>query len=275
MRRLRIGLCFDPRFPQRPAAARRAGRFDLLIFPELLDGGYAALEAGRGEHRLHDGFLEGFARLTRAAGVICVAGSVLLKDNKGNRHNTSLVFRSGNVIHQYEKIHLFRPAGDHRHFSPGRSCLPFTLRYRGGTLRAGLIICYDLRFPEIARSLALRGIQILLVPARWPRVRDEAWRTLLRARAMENQIFVVGCNARGSEGGNSYVVDPMGREIFSSRGRTRRLLELVQIDPGRIARAKIRHRNIADARLLHRIRFPRGFSGTPGGAGRKRRSASG
>ena len=70
--------------------------------------------------------------------------------------------------------------------------------------------------------LAREGIQLLLVPARWPAVRDDAWQTLLKARAIENQIFVAGCDAADSEGGYSYVFDPMGRLLLSSRQRPKR-----------------------------------------------------
>ena len=256
MHPLRIGLCFDPRFPESPSAPRGVEGVDLLVFPELLDGGYAALAAGRGEHDLRDKFLERFRHLTIAASVTCVAGSVRLRDSSGRRYNSSLVYRAGRLVHRYDKIHLFRPAGDHRFFSPGETSWPFTLRFAGGTLSAGLILCYDLRFPELARGLALRGIQILIVPARWPRIRDGAWRTLLRARAIEPQIFVVGCNARGREGGHSYVIDPVGREIFSSRRGKRTIMDIVEIDLDQLAGAQAYHSNIAEARLLHRLRFP-------------------
>lgn len=256
MNPLRIGLCFDPRFPESPSAPRRVEGVDLLVFPELLDGGYAALMAGRGEHVLRDEFTEKFRRLTVAAPVTCVAGSVRLKGSSGRRHNSSLVYRAGRLVHRYDKIHLFRPAGDHRFFSPGETFRPFTLGFAGGTVSAGLILCYDLRFPELARGLALRGIQILIVPARWPRIRDGAWRTLLRARAIENQIFVVGCNARGEEGGHSYVIDPLGREVFSSRRGKRRVMDIVEIDLDQLGAARAYHRNVAEARLLHSLNFP-------------------
>ena len=272
MHPLRIGLCFDPRFPENPSAPRRMEGVDLLVFPELLDGGYAALVAGRGGHDLRDEFMERFRHLTIAAPVSCVAGSIRLRDSSGRRYNSSLVYRGGRLVHRYDKIHLFRPAGDHRFFSPGETSRPFSLRFAGGTLRAGLILCYDLRFPELARGLALRGIQILIVPARWPRIRDGAWRTLLRARAIENQIFVVGCNARGREGGHSYVIDPVGREIFSSRKGTRTVMDIVEIDLDELAAARAHHSNIAEARLLRRLRFPSRVRGKE--TARSRRSAA-
>jgi len=89
----------------------------------------------------------------------------------------------------------------------------------GSNIRAGVIICYDLRFPELTRMLALGGIQVLFIPARWPAIRNDAWQTLLKARAIENQIFVVGCNAPGKEGGLSYVFDPLG-ECLMTQART-------------------------------------------------------
>jgi predicted amidohydrolase len=101
--------------------------------------------------------------------------------------------------------------------------------------------------------MALLGMVILFVPARWPRKRDDAWRTLLKARAIENQIFVVGCNAVGEEGGNSYVFDPSGEELLSTTGDPEVPHHTVGIDLGRIAFARRLHRNLEEAVLLRRL----------------------
>ena len=87
-----------------------------------------------------------------------------------------------------------------------------------------MIICYDLRFPELSRRLALEGAGVICVPAQWPKPRQEHWRTLLRARAIENQLFVVACNACGLIGkldffGMSMIIDPKG-EVLVESGET-------------------------------------------------------
>jgi predicted amidohydrolase len=173
---------------------------------------------------------------------------------KGAMTNSALVFSRGRKIHRYDKIHLFRPCNDHIYFAAGRTTETFVFRTADGArVRAGVEICFDLRFPELARMMALQGMVILFVPARWPKKRDDAWRTLLKARAIENQIFVVGCNAVGEEGGNSYVFDPSGEELLSTSGDPGVPSHTVEIDLGRIAHARRLHRNLEEAVLLRRL----------------------
>jgi predicted amidohydrolase len=93
---------------------------------------------------------------------------------------------------------------------------------------AGVMICYDIRFPELARTLALAGAQILFVPAEWPHPRLHHWRTLLMARAIENQMFVVACNRVGISGkteffGHSMIIDPWG-EIIAEGGEQEEII---------------------------------------------------
>ncbi len=222
-----------------------------MLFPELVDGGYAALKRGAGTHRVGDPYVRLFQDASRKYRCTCVAGSVALRNSDGSLTNTSLVFRRGRCVHRYDKIHLFRPAGDHRFFRAGTAVRSFPVPLKGRRVRAGVIICYDLRFPELSRMLARAGIQLLLVPARWPAVRDDAWQTLLKARAIENQIFVAGCDAADSEGGFSYVFDPMGRLLFSSRRRPKGKVHTVLLDLRLLHEARRVHRNIRDAVMLH------------------------
>ncbi len=247
---VRIGLGFDHTILHGSRADRRLRHLDLLIFPELVDDGYAALARGEGRHRGEDPFIQTFREASKRYSLCCVAGSVCLERNRSKCTNTSLVFARGRVVHRYDKIHLFQPTGDRRYFTPGRTIRTFTVRHGSGRLRAGLIICYDLRFPELVRTLSLQGMQMLLVPARWPRARDDAWSTLLKARAIENQIFVVGCNALGEEGGYSYVFDPGGNLVWSNRGGGGRLLHRCTLDLRALKKSRILHNNLRDAVLL-------------------------
>jgi predicted amidohydrolase len=100
--------------------------------------------------------------------------------------------------------------------------------------------------------MALQGLQVLFVPARWPSARDDAWQTLLKARAIENQVFVVGCNAAGSEGGYSYAFDPLGRMIFSNRNKPPSPLQTFTFNPRRLMLARTLHNNLREAVLLRR-----------------------
>lgn len=242
-----------------PGVAGRQG-IDLLVFPELMDGGYAAVRRNEGRHTLDDELVTALRDASKR-GPCIVGGSVMLAAGGGKHTNTSLVFADGRVVHRYDKIHLFRPGNDHAYFVGGRSLGTFPLTVRGTKLRAGVVICYDLRFPELTRALAQDGLQLAIVPARWPAVRDLAWSTLLRARAIENQVFVVGCNAGGEEGGRSYVFGPGGEELLVVSQDDARPVVAVTIDTAMIAHAHRFHDNIREAVLLRAGRIPRRITG--------------
>ena len=200
----------------RKAAAEGA---DVVMLPETWNLGFfpreklAELADPNGERvqRL-------FGTLAREAHVNIVAGSAATVRG-GKVFNTAYVFdREGACVAAYDKTHLFTPMGEHEYFTPGDHLCTFTL----DGIRCALIICYDLRFPELTRSLVLRGADLLFVPAEWPAVRMLHWQTLNRARAIENQIFLACCNGCGTAGetvygGHSAVYDPWG-EVKAEAG---------------------------------------------------------
>lgn len=155
-----------------------------------------------------------FGALAKELSVNIVAGSVA-NMREGALCNTSFVFdRSGALVAEYDKTHLFSPSGENRFFSFGDHVVDFIL----DGVHCGLVICYDIRFPELVRALALRGIDILFVVAQWPEVRCLHWDILNRARAIENQMFVACTNARGFAGkiknaGHSALIDPWGEAL--------------------------------------------------------------
>jgi omega-amidase len=258
MSTLKIGLSSTADLLTRGAAGPEPASIDLLVFPELVDGGYAALKRGGGLHRRGDCLWDALREASRRLSCCVVGGSMVLEDRRraGRFVNSSPVFAHGRLIHHYEKIHLFTPGGDDRFFERGRRVATFSFQAQSARVKAGLILCYDLRFPELARAMALRGIQLLVVPARWPAARDHAWKTLLQARAIENQIFVVGCNSSDREGGTSYVVDPLGEVVYASREPGASALECVRVDLHEIAHAHSLHRNLRDAVFLRNSRLP-------------------
>lgn len=133
-------------------------------------------------------------------------------------YNTAYVLDNGEVKGKYRKIHLFSLMQEDRSFDSGSSWL-LTETSVG---KIGVFICYDLRFPELARRLAVEGAEILVVPGEWPKPRQEHWRTLLRARAIENQLFVIAANCCGVVGkldffGMSMIIDPKG-ELLAEAG---------------------------------------------------------
>lgn len=152
--------------------------------------------------------------LARELGINIIAGSVADLRN-GKVCNTSYIFdRQGTCIASYDKTHLFTPMAEHDFFAGGDHLCRFTL----DGVPCGVIICYDIRFPELTRSLALQGIDILFVVSQWPAVRIPHLRVLTQARAIENQMFVALCNscatANGTRyGGSSAILDPWGQTL--------------------------------------------------------------
>jgi len=152
--------------------------------------------------------------LARKHGVNLVAGSVSnLRD--GRVYNTACVFdRAGTCVAEYDKTHLFTPMGEDRFYTPGDHLCRFTL----DGVQCGMIICYDIRFPELIRSLTVDGLDLLFVVSQWPKVRAFHLRTLATARAIENQMFLACCNSCGVAGdtvygGGSVILDPWGATL--------------------------------------------------------------
>lgn len=114
-----------------------------------------------------------------------IAGSVAnCRDEK--IYNTAAVFnRDGEVVMEYDKVHLFSPSGEHEYFEHGKNICNFEL----DGIPCSLVICYDIRFPELIRSEMLAGSKVQFVVAQWPDTRLLHWDTLNRARAIESQSF--------------------------------------------------------------------------------------
>ena len=191
---------------------------DIILLPELWSSGYDY------EHFTQlaattPTMLEGLAKIARTRNSY-LGGSLVEADN-GSFYNTFfLIDPQGDRLTAYRKIHLFSLMDEDRHFAPGQE--PCLVEVYGQTV--GLMTCYDIRFPELSRGLALRGAQLLLVCAQWPRPRTAHWRTLLKARAIENQLFVAACNriGRGDEHvypGSSTVFDPWGETTLNAPQR--------------------------------------------------------
>lgn len=187
---------------------------DVIVLPEMWNTGYALdriqeLADPMGQET--SSMLSDFARRHR---IQVVGGSVAERvDNE--IYNSMYVFnRNGEQVAKYSKIHLFRLMDEEKHLQAGQHTVAFDL----DGIKAGASICYDIRFPELSRTLALGGAQVLFVPAEWPHPRLHHWRTLLMARAIENQMYVVACNRVGTSGdtdffGHSMIIDPWGEVV--------------------------------------------------------------
>ncbi|HHV56590.1 MAG TPA: carbon-nitrogen family hydrolase [Firmicutes bacterium] len=222
---------------------------DVLLLPETFNVGFFPTDLAAHADAAEEGeSRQLLSRLAREHRVNIVGGSVVRFGPDGEVRNTTYVFnRVGQEVARYDKIHLFSPSGEKDRFAAGTTPSLFTLE--GISLAS--IICYDLRFPELVRGLALAGAQVLFVPAEWPHPRVEHWRTLLRARAIENQFFVVACNACGPVGnlvnsGHSAVIDPWG-EVLVEAGEEEVILS-VNLNLDSVAEVRRRIAVFADRR---------------------------
>ena len=198
---------------------------DVLVLPETWNTGFFPKE-GLEDLCDRDGqrVKERIGALAKELSVNIVAGSVSnVRD--GKVYNTAMVFdRQGTCIASYDKTHLFTPMGEDNYYTPGDHVCRFTL----DGVSCGLIICYDVRFPELTRTLTVAGLDMLFVVSQWPKIRTFHLRSLTTARAIENQMFVVCCNSCGTAGetvygGNSAIIDPWG-ETVALAGETQQLL---------------------------------------------------
>ena len=188
---------------------------DVLVLPETWNTGFFPKE-NLPQLCDQDGaqVKETFGKLAKQYSVNIVAGSVS-NYRDGKVYNTAMVFdREGTCIASYDKTHLFTPMGEDDYYTPGDHLCRFTL----DGISCGLIICYDVRFPELIRSLTVPGLDMLFVVSQWPNIRIPHLRNLTTARAIENQMFVICCNSCGTAGqtvygGNSAIIDPWGQTI--------------------------------------------------------------
>jgi omega-amidase len=231
---------------------QRAG-IDFLVMPELIDGGYARLHREAGPRSDVKVLVDRLASISRACQLHLIAGTLALPDSDRVVRNTCLVFSDGEMAGSFSKSHLYRPLGDDRFFAPLSPGSMVELKCGDRLVHIGVIVCYDLRFPETVRPWFKSGIDILIVPSRWPRIRDDQWCALLKARAIENQCFVVGVDSRDEEGGGSYTYGPEGREIFAlgpDPQPNEPLWHTFDIDLDDIKRVKTRLDTRTDAWLL-------------------------
>ena len=154
--------------------------------------------------------------------------------------NTAYVVDNGRLAGTYRKLHLFSLLGEDRAFDRGDRWLLADTSIG----KIGVIICYDLRFPELSRRLALEGADVICVPAQWPKPRQEHWRTLLRARAIENQLFIVACNACGLIGkldffGMSMIIDPKGEILAEADEQEQQIVAVLDMQVKADWRAQI------------------------------------
>ncbi|WP_030899147.1 carbon-nitrogen family hydrolase [Streptomyces sp. NRRL F-5126] len=229
---------------------------DLVVLPELWPVGAFAYESFADEAESVDGpTFAALAPAARDAGVFLHAGSIVERaaagsSGAGDLYNTSLLISpEGTLVRTYRKIHRFGfDRGEATLMSAGREIT--TAGAAGAVL--GLATCYDLRFPELFRGLVDAGADVLVVPAGWPARRRSHWTLLARARAVENQSYMLACATAGThagveQSGHSMVVDPWG-EVLAEGGTGEEVLT-VDLDVTAVAATRERFPALKDRRL--------------------------
>lgn len=195
---------------------------DLAVLPELWNIGYFSFDRYQTEAEPLDGeTVAVLADCVRKLGIYCLAGSIIESQNN-KFYNTSVMFDPrGKLVATYRKIHLFSyESQEDELLTPGEQ-IGLVETNLG---RFGIVTCYDLRFPELFRSLVKAGAECFLVIAAWPYPRLEHWLLLNRVRALENAAFLIACNCVGNNRGKQFLghsmcVDPWGIPIAMTGDR--------------------------------------------------------
>jgi len=188
-----------------------AGQTDLVILPEMFTTGFSMKAATLSESMTGE-TIQWLANHARGLGAV-VTGSLIIQEN-GKYYNRLIWMRPDASFEIYDKRHLFTMADEHLTYTAGTKRL--ITEWRGW--RVCPLVCYDLRFPVWARNAD--EYDVLIYTANWPTMRAYAWRTLLHARAIENQVYTIGVNRVGKDGndfpysGDTMIIEPSGAEIL-------------------------------------------------------------
>jgi omega-amidase len=232
----------------------------VVIFPEMADTGYDVSQVARYASSWERGPIERIQKDAIQGSLYVICGLSELVN--GRIYNVlAVVGPDGQLMTKYRKTHLaaFSPLHEDKIFTPGNSFETVQI----GDMIWGLMICYDLRFPEFSRSLALEGSEVLVLSSAWPFPRLRHWNTLIAARAIENQVFVaaanyVGKNASVTFCGSSRIVDPFGVTIASASEEREVLIvgeiEKTEVDRVRKTMPVLEHRrnDLYDQVMFHR-----------------------
>jgi omega-amidase len=216
----------------RHAAASGA---DLICFPEQFATGWDPCSGKNVQET--GGLIVSSLRLMAEDNAIAILGSFRERHDPLPKNTVVAIGKDGGILSTYAKMHLFSPGKEHEGFTPGTELGFFTI----GSLICGIGVCYDLRFPDLFRIYAQKGVQAVFVPAAWPKVRLRHWELFIQARALENQIFVTGINTTGttpvdSYAGGSMTADPHGAIIC--RANEAEQLLFCDLDPSVIEEAR-------------------------------------
>lgn len=209
--------------------------FDFIVLPEVWSVGWSPqLFRENAEELSHSETLDFIKKIAKSYNTNIIAGSFITKENDSCYNTTVVVSRSGELVAQYHKMHLFShdDYGESDYVSKGGQGT--LLEIEGVTV--GLSICYDLRFPELFRAYAKEGAQVLVNMAAWPESRKNHWYSMQKSRAIENQAFVVAVSQCGLikddvyNLGHSMVINPLGEIIGNTTEQENSFCVTIDLD---------------------------------------------
>ncbi|WP_406813494.1 carbon-nitrogen family hydrolase [Mycobacterium sp. M23085] len=231
----------------RELVAGIASDVDLVVLPELWGVGYNHFDAyAASSESMHGPTVQTFATIAAERRCYIHVGSIVRRAHEELSNTAILLDQTGQVAHHYNKVHVFG-------YQSREAELLTAGRHLGATATAfghiAATTCYDLRFPGLWTELVAAGAQLVVVPAAWPAARLDHWTLLTEARALDNQVYVIACNATGTHGGvtlagRSRIVDPWGG-VVAEAGDTEAVL-IADIDPGLVGRTRTAFPVLAD-----------------------------
>lgn len=193
-----------------------SSKTEIVVLPEMFSTGFSMQPKLFAETMDGEG-VEWMKRVSKENGVI-LTGSLIIEE-EGKYYNRLIWMLPNGQFGYYDKRHLFAYAGEHEHYTAGNKRLIASVK----GWKINLQVCYDLRFPVWSRQQTENTTpeyDVLIYVANWPEKRSHAWKTLLCARAIENQCYVIGVNRVGKDGndiyhsGNTLVIDPLGQVLY-------------------------------------------------------------
>jgi omega-amidase len=221
---------------------------DIVVFPEMFNTGFSMnvptiAEDADGETA------EVLSRMAKQYNVNIIAGYAAKGFDGKKARNLAVAYnRKGSLIAKFTKLHPFSFAKEEQHYIAGDAIVTFSIE----GMKSSIFICYDLRFPEVFRSIS-KDVQTIFVIANWPTSRKQHWETLLKARAIENQCFVIGVNRIGTDGkginysGGSHIFDPIGNDICSG-GENEEFI-IGKFDPDEVTNIRSKYPFLKDMRF--------------------------
>lgn len=232
---------------------------ELLVFPEMTFTGFTMNTALAGEEMLFSPTLRFFKENSRKYHMSMAFGFV--EDFGEEYYNKLMIVSEGRVLYDYDKIHPFNYGEEGRHYIGGHEVKTARLK----DMEISGFVCYDLRFPEIFQAVSGQADMILVI-ANWPKERILHWETLLRARAIENQCYIIGVNRTGKGNGLEYTessmaFDPMGERLTKAHSKSELMVVEVDADKVRMIRKKFPFKQ--DRQMdLYETFYTKGMAGT-------------